>query len=45
MNDRPDAIERLEKRLEALERRVSALEDPLAAHLPRPATEPNRPPG
>ena len=42
MNDRPDAIERLEKRLEALERRVSALEHPLAAHLPRPATEPKK---
>lgn len=42
MNDRPDVIELLEKRLEALERRVSALEDPLAAHLPRPATEPKK---
>ncbi len=43
MNDPPDVIERLEKRLEALERRVSSLEPPLAAHLPRPITEPKKP--
>jgi len=38
MNNHSDVIERLE----ALERRVSALEHPLAAHLPRPATEPKK---
>lgn len=39
MNDLPEAIERLEKRLEALEQRVGALEHPLAVHWPRPSPE------
>jgi hypothetical protein len=34
MNDRPDTIEQLQKRLEALEQRVQALEHPLAARWP-----------
>lgn len=40
MNDLPDAIGRLERRLEALERRVAALEQPLAARWPHPSPEP-----
>jgi hypothetical protein len=40
MNDLPDAIERLEKRVEALEQRVQALEHPLAARWPHSAPEP-----
>jgi len=39
MNDLPDEIERLEKRLEALERRVHALEHPAAARSPHPSPE------
>ncbi len=39
MNDLPDEIERLEKRLEALERRVHALERPVAARWPHPSPE------
>ncbi len=42
MSDLPEAIERLEKRLEALEQRVCALEHPLAARWPRPSPEPEQ---
>jgi hypothetical protein len=39
MSDLPEAIERLEKRLEALEQRVHTLEHPLAARWPHPSPE------
>jgi hypothetical protein len=39
MDDLPDEIERLEKRMEVLERRVHALEYPLDASWPHPAQE------
>jgi hypothetical protein len=39
MNDLPDEIERLEKRLQTLEQRVHALEHPLEARWPHPSPE------
>ena len=40
MNDLPDEIARLEKRLQTLEQRVHALEHPLEARWPHPSPEP-----
>jgi hypothetical protein len=40
MQDLPDEIERLERRMEVLERRVHALEHPLEARWPDPSPEP-----
>jgi len=40
MNDLPDEVARLEKRLQTLEERVHALEHPLEARWPHPSPEP-----
>jgi hypothetical protein len=40
MDDLPDALDRLAKRLETLERRVEALEGPSGAPIAVAATEP-----